>query len=1124
MPKDPVPLNRTVSAVNVEHGFIVHCPCHISNSPYVVCVLCEEASSQRRGKYYYNAFKVWHVNHYASIEHLHNLGAASRSDGPCNPSNDDELDFDSNFGTDDTSIENNVGSISEYDHLAVSILSIVSLDGCEFFNPRMRRFYELEHHQPRLGFSHIIRNAFNVVADPNDISKEEISFHLKICRLCVDATRSQVEGIGSLLSQALIYYAGLHNSRVLPDAIEPSDFIRSLQDLAASKLVPILSPEQQLLVMECFNKSSSKPDRFGIPGKRGIFFATYPPKNSSDLFRLYLTSDKSVYRNIPCPDVHLTPDKCHAYLHLGPIVASFLAGGVDSLLVPSATELLPSGLKDFTSYYTSPVAKAVYADVEKIAVMRGLHGKVFSLHIKDWANDAQKNSSRTNLLAYNIRTITFLCHGGNKDIRYYNYVLLVGIKGSDHEEVERILTADLLELGSIPHLYYSGYHRGTFWATVNLVAGVRDRPARGETFFIGIHSHIFANRHRYSLYHDENTKVMPCKTCHLRRLKRLCENRLEEYLLPSSCVACADLDYSKFDVLSISILYIQNKTKVKVFSYPTTLVSGSPLPPVERPVGPDVLSLPPVKLDYAFLYKSSLVAFFNFHSRTYESWRRSGLTTKQKRALGPVCGWNNMELESYLRAAGLNKALIQRLKSFSHANILQRPETLLETLRIDILPSAWQRTGFDLSHQHDAVIHLVFHGILPDLWEFILKSLGPLELKSKLEPIVKASLTNIHNLQIADVMVLPFGDGFSMAGWVGTNKLGFSWLIPYYVSHLREVYFSFTEHHSDYDAGALKLFGHAERASWSFLCITSRLLQRNVYSLLPLEVDHYVKLFLYEITSLQETYMDPNQRKKMAYLSTGNFLSMLNLEENLRMFGPIRNFWDAIDEKVVQRVKQAFTNVNMTSERWLAALMENITRDQHLKMLWDRKNIVDSGNVFSSMFRIMKERDLCDLVEESRAFTSIYKDSRFCIVYRKGGARSDDLWLAGVDVQEAHTTIRGSVVYVPYAMSDDVHTPFRWEDLTEENCLFAFFLPFIGVVDIDLHSEEDPDAIASATIIDVSQHRVFDGSKFTLPLVSVNGLSDQDPEIQIGAMDNAVDRERLPFVTNEDGYIDESGL
>jgi hypothetical protein len=152
------------------------------------------------------------------------------------------------------------------------------------------------------------------------------------------------------------------------------------------------------------------------------------------------------------PRCFFTPDKCHAYLHLGPVVASFLAGGVTSLSAPTGRELEPTSSTEFTSYYTSPVARSVYSDVAKIALLRWLQGKVFYLHIKDQADDDQKHSSQTNQLAYNIRTITFLCHGGNGDIRYFNYVLSIGVKGSDHEEVERILTNNLNDLSTIRHL------------------------------------------------------------------------------------------------------------------------------------------------------------------------------------------------------------------------------------------------------------------------------------------------------------------------------------------------------------------------------------------------------------------------------------------------------------------------------------------------------------------------------------------------------------------------------------------------------------------------------------------------------------------------------------------------
>ena len=213
--------------------------------------------------------------------------------------------------------------------------------------------------------------------------------------------------------------------------------------------------------------------------------------------------------------------------------------------------------------------------------------KFFLFTLRIGRTQLKKNSSRTNLLSYNIRTITFLHHGGNGDIRYYTYVLSVGIKGGNFEEVQKILTRDLAELTKIPHLFYSGHHSGSFWATVNLVAGVRDRPARGETFFVGIHSHAFGKRFRYSLYHDVNTKILSCKSCHNRRIRRIRTECLGMYSLSTShgCVVCADLDYTAKEVLKVDITYMENKSKGKAFLYPKVLAPNSPTPPISRPIG-----------------------------------------------------------------------------------------------------------------------------------------------------------------------------------------------------------------------------------------------------------------------------------------------------------------------------------------------------------------------------------------------------------------------------------------------------------------------------------------------------------------------------------------------------------
>ena len=184
------------------------------------------------------------------------------------------------------------------------------------------------------------------------------------------------------------------------------------------------------------------------------------------------------------------------------------------------------------------------------------------MHIKDWGDDAQKHSSRTNLLLYNICTVTFLHHDGNGDVHYYTFVLSIGLKGSNHEEVEKILTKDLAEIENTPHCFYSGHHCGSFWATTSLVADVRDRPACVETFF-GIHSHSFGKRFWYSMYHEKNSKTMSCTTYYMSRCLHFMfasnDNMPILGARTTGCQVCADLD-------CLSVLVVINVVDSKQYA------------------------------------------------------------------------------------------------------------------------------------------------------------------------------------------------------------------------------------------------------------------------------------------------------------------------------------------------------------------------------------------------------------------------------------------------------------------------------------------------------------------------------------------------------------------------------
>ena len=83
------------------------------------------------------------------------------------------------------------------------------------------------------------------------------------------------------------------------------------------------------------------------------------------------------------------------------------------------------------------------------------------------------------------------------------------------------------------------------------------------------------------MYHDENTKIMSCTSCHAARVKHIRHNTLNIYNERNGmeCNICADLDYAPKRTTQINLDYLTTKSKAKDFAYPKILVEGSPMPP-----------------------------------------------------------------------------------------------------------------------------------------------------------------------------------------------------------------------------------------------------------------------------------------------------------------------------------------------------------------------------------------------------------------------------------------------------------------------------------------------------------------------------------------------------------------
>lgn len=1090
---------------------ILQCTCSRETNYYYLCLCCYVASSQSKiNRKNSRRMELWLRNHHSECQSNNNDDNAGNSD------DDGDGGFFPSAASENSSSNNSAPKCSNSplanDGIIIAPpyypLPTVDWDGMLLMNEQQKKFYQLEHETPGLGFASIVRGALKTSAPAHELDTEEVAFHLDVCSLCVDLTRSQLRSVGTMLEQVVDYYRSIITSSRRNQKVDFDTLIETTQLELKDANVALLSTYQITLMRKSFmslqsTKSTSDDTNNTTGSQRGMFKETKPGVTYDDMERIYLKSSTAIFRNMPVPQVYLTEDCSHAYISLTECVAGFIASGVCDLSVPSTSEFDSNAVE---SYYTSNIARQIYGETVELGRLCGLNGQVFSLHFKDWADDATKgNATRGSKTSYNIRTITFLKTYGNGNIDHWSFTISIGKKGPIHSSVESIFNEDLKAL-SKPNLYYSGHHKQAFWAVCNLVAGVRDRPARGETFCIGNQGHNWAKRWRYAAFHGTNQPFMPCLDCAKKRLSRL---RKTQYT-PSQqqeCIFCADLDYSSrlLEVEATSL-------KKDDWEYPTTFLPGTPPIPVERPIGPSTM-LRPVALTFRFLKEATLVAFFNYHSSVHMTYRRRLATTAQeRREIGNVGGWKVKNFKAYLKSAGLNDYLLKNLQKFSDLNKHIPATDLLTRFESEVVPATWQRTGCELSHQLDAVFHLIFHGISITIWEILLKSMATnfhigrnRSVKSTFRPVINLVLTALKELSLYNLQVLPFAegtDGFSTNGWVGSNKLALCMVMPYIMSHM--TYFLRVELNENPSTDSKEKILHMQLATVSFHCLCVLLLQRTVTKLQCSMIGDYTKTFLFEITQVQKTYTECTA--ELSYLTTGNFLSALNLEDNVRSHGPLRNFYDALDEKNVQKVKRAHPHINESSPTWRKSLLAMVTREQYLDLLWRSKNNnIETGNDDNKELTPRElHMNVCVMDGNNNSlqddyggihtlpFSGLYNtENKNCyVVVRKGGRRVGKLFTRWVQISETGRW-RGGCWYYAYKITnleEDLEaTDLRICKKIEKNYHPVVFLPFQWLEHDTITKKKKHPMI---TIISIDVHKVYRDGMLVLPSLSTSRGDD----------------------------------
>ena len=250
-------------------------------------------------------------------------------------------------------------------------------------------------------------------------------------------------------------------------------------------------------------------------------------------------------------------------------------------------------------------------------------------------------------------------------------------------------------------------------------------------------------------------------------------------------------------------------------------------------------------------------------------------------------------------------------------------------------PPLWN--GISELNQHiDTPMHLLFQGIVKSVIEFTFEWI---KMHNKLKPFglfVDPIILNIKQLQCDFCRVETFSNGgdINTAGWIGESFLGCSRCLCYIFSYIdRFISNEFLR----------------EKKSFEFLhqtcfAMISRLMAFEHLDIS--EIDDAIKLFLSAIDLCEKfTFVDASQGS-MFWSKRSNFLCLLNLPDQIKNFGRLRNYWEGSRERIIQQIKP-FMKRNRETSSFLQIQLEKAQKIQFLSSI---QNSFDLSNKSSNKY------------------------------------------------------------------------------------------------------------------------------------------------------------------------------
>ena len=697
--------------------------------------------------------------------------------------------------------------------------------------------------------------------------------------------------------------------------------------LLIAKFVKTLSRIQRVefsFIMEMLHEkyhSRDTVDKVDIVTPYELSMQNKLPRTDAELRNIYVVGKKSIVMNLPRPNVEIYDN--HSYVSIRQCIAHFFASGK----VPHE---IGSNEKDVMRNITDSPA-AISAAKRGYAVNKSVHpNNIMILLGLQWSDAFDPNSSvKSNRGAVWIKTVTFISETFNENRLHDTFPISIGLKSDSHDAVEKQYVNELIELGNgINNLFYCARRKKYVTVHFEIIASLGDQPERREMNYLIGGNGKFGARYLFSACIESMVDVLPpCKNCYEKLRNLPLKNNIE------ACTNCLAWDITRQCAM----------TKYDPPSnYPKSLLSKA-------------VKLKPVELTFQVLNAVIEYATLNF------------LTGE----------WNETELVSYTSAHGISKLgsqkIIQHCNNKMSYELYQHQDKSKEKDDIDAdymkqpdKYKLWEggpywRSNLKLNQFVDVLMHLLFLGITKSTKDLVYEWISQNKRLNAYKIYSNSVFKHVADMGLDWCKLL-----VASSGWVSDNYVAFArickWFYhPIIILHAKETFEESTipiKHwyakmcrdwltaHGHETNGRLcelrqriltlkndtlnppKLCKDSSCSSQlilhligSLLSMISSIMKNEASNDTILQTDREIKLFLTNVHIVQDHMYFGNQNKectnhKTYWLTKYNHLSLLNIPNTIKLFGPLINLWEGSNqgEGYLRFAKPKLTNIH--SKNW----------------------------------------------------------------------------------------------------------------------------------------------------------------------------------------------------------------